>query len=130
MGAQVVYGRKALVVVRLGEVAVIEKRPTIRRVGRVAILRQEARLVQADEELRVDLRHLLGEKPLQQIEPLAPTVVAAALTAMHPRVGSGLRRREHAAPPCRLTLEATKIAFVIEHRPSYRSRSDIQPNLI
>ena len=128
--AQVVDGGELPIVVLLGEVASIEQRPAVVGMRRIAVLGMQARLVEADEELGVHLGHFVREEPLQQVDPLAPAIVAASLSAMHPGLGGGLRRREHAAPPSGLAFEAAEIAVVVEHRPANRPRADVQPHLI
>lgn len=119
-----------LIIVGFGKIGPIEQRPAVVGMRRIAVLGMQARLVEADEEPGVHLGHFAHEEPLQQVDPLAPAIVAASLSAMHPGLGGGLRCREHAAPPGRLAFEAAEIAFVVEHRPANRPRADVQPHLI
>ena len=82
MFAEMINGRKTLVIVLFSKVSRVEQRPMIISALRTVVLLQ-TRLIEANKELRIDEIYLSGEQLLQQEYALATALVTTALTAVH-----------------------------------------------
>ena len=90
----------------------------------------QARLLQPDKECRVDCGHLFFKKPLQKIEAPAAALIAPALSALEPRIGSRLTFWEHPAAPSGLAVLHQQFAVDACNRPANGRRPKVEADIV
>ena len=123
-------GRETIVVFDLVKIISVEKGPTIIRRCLVRIFIYKARLAKAHKEIGVCALDFLLHQSLQKIETPPTTYIAPALTARGTCGGRSLRAIKQTAPPCWLLLEMKKLTVFIGYRPTNRSRSHIETDIV
>ncbi len=127
---QMINGGKLRIVRMLIKITVVEKRPLVIPARFAPILRMKTRLIETNEEVVVDLCHFFRKKLLQQIKPLATTVISTPLPTMNASFRGRFRRRKYTASSGGFSLESADVARGINNRPANRSRANAKTDVV